>query len=241
MIQVCFEIAVGIALRIEPAVHGNADGFFRVLDLEGRAVGLPAVGLLALEAVDDFLLEESVFVIDAVAVTGHAQRGERFKEAGSQASQAAVAKASVGFAVEDFVEADAESGEDFAAELFDAQVGQVVAQRATHEEFHGEVIEALGVFVAEAGLGFEHAIDNAVANSERNRLEIVNRLEVGRRPDESVANVSQDGFAQHFGGPHLGQERGRLGQKRYVKPSGARLARRRADCSAADVRRSRRP
>ena len=205
------QLAVGIALRIDPAVHGDADGLFRVLDLERGAVGLPAVGLLALEAVDDLLLEEAVFVVDAVAVTGHAQGGERFQEAGSQASQAAVAKAGIGFAVENFLEADAESGEHFAAKFLEAQVRQVVAQRAAHEEFHGQVVEALGVFVAEARLGLEHAIDNAVADGQRNRIEVVNRLQLRGGADESVADMTKDGFAQHFGGPHLSQKCGRLG------------------------------
>ena len=86
-----------------------------MLDLERSAVGLPAVGLLALEAVDDLLLEQAVLVIDAVAVAGHAQRGQGFQEARGQTAEAAVAQPGVGFAVEHIVEVDAEPRQHLAA------------------------------------------------------------------------------------------------------------------------------
>ena len=53
------QIAVGVALGVDAAVHWDADRLFRMLDLEWRAIGFPAVGLLALEAVDDLLLEQA--------------------------------------------------------------------------------------------------------------------------------------------------------------------------------------
>src|SRR6478609_4464978 len=112
-----------------------------MLDLERCTVFLPAIGLFTLKAADDFLLEQAEFVVDAVAVTGHTKSRERFEEARSQPAQAAVAESRVGFTVENFVETDAETGEHTATQFFDAQVGDVISQRATHEEFHGEVIE----------------------------------------------------------------------------------------------------
>ena len=93
------------------------DGFFGMLDLEGSAVCLPAVGLLALEAVDDFLAEEAVLVIDAVAEAGHVRGGQGFQEAGRQSAQAAVAESGVGFAFQHFVEADFDSGEHLAVRI----------------------------------------------------------------------------------------------------------------------------
>src|SRR5580700_9608262 len=100
-----------------------------MLDLEWRAIGLPTVGLFALEAVDDLLLEQAVLVIDAIAIAGHAQRGKRFQEARSQTPEAAVPQAGIRLAVENIVEVDAEACQHLAAQLFDAEVGQVVAQR----------------------------------------------------------------------------------------------------------------
>ena len=98
------EVAVGVALRVHAAVHRDADRLFGMLDLEGSAVGLPAIRFLALEAADDFLLEQSELVVDAVTIAGHAECGERFEEARSQATEAAVAETGIGLAVENFVE-----------------------------------------------------------------------------------------------------------------------------------------
>ncbi len=174
-----------------------------MLDLERGSVGLPAVRLLALEAVEDLLLEQSVFVIDAVTEAGHAEGGQRFQEAGRQTPQAAVAQAGIVLAVEHFVEADAEAGQHLAAHVLHAQVRQVIAQRPAHQKFHREVVELLGILVAIAGLGLQHAVDDAVADGQRDRLEIIGGLQLGGGTDQSVADVAQYGFAQHFSGPDL--------------------------------------
>ena len=88
--------------------------------------------------------------------------------------------------------------------------------------------------MAKTRLGFQHAIDDAVANGKRYRLEVVGGFQLGSGPDEGVAHVPQNGFAQHFGGPHLGQEFRRLsreGMRLWLalalvrRPVGAMLAR----------------
>ena len=56
-------------------VQRNVDRFFEMLNLEGRAIDLPPVGLLALETVENFLPEQAVLVIDAVTEAGHAEGG----------------------------------------------------------------------------------------------------------------------------------------------------------------------
>ncbi len=174
-----------------------------MLDLERRAVGLPAVRLLPLEAVEDLLLEQAVFVIDTVAEARHPQSRQRFQEAGCQAAQTAVAQPGIALAVQHLIEADAESGQHLAAQLLHPQVRQVIAQRAAHQEFHREVVELLGIFMAVARFGLQHAVDNAVANGQRDRLQIVGGLQLRSRPDQGVTDVPQYGFAQHFGGPCL--------------------------------------
>src|SRR3954447_23142075 len=89
------------------AVHRNDDGFIRALDIKRSAAGLPAIRLLVLVSVDDLLLEQAVLVVDAVPEAGHAERCELFEEAGSKASEAAVAQSGIEFSVEDFVEINA--------------------------------------------------------------------------------------------------------------------------------------
>ena len=203
LVQVCCRLSFDVALAFDSAVERDVDRFFGMLNLERSAVGLPAVGFLALEAVEDLLAEQAVLVIDAVAEAGHAEGGQRFQEARRQTTQAAIAQAGIGLAVQHLVEADAEAGQHLAAEFFDAQVGQVVAQRAAHQEFHGEVIQALGILVAVARLGLEHAVDNAVADGEGDGLQVVGGLQFRGGTNQGVANVAQDGFAKHFGRPDL--------------------------------------
>jgi hypothetical protein len=65
------------------------------------------------------------------------------------------------------------------------------------------------VFVPKTRLGLEHAVDDTVADGKRYRLQIVDRLELGGGADKGVANMPQDGLAQHFSGAHLGEECGR--------------------------------
>src|ERR1035438_5347190 len=103
-----------------------------MFNLKRSTVGLPAVRLLALKTANDFLLEQAELVVDAVAITGHIERGQRLEEASGQTTQTAIAQSCIGLAVENFVEADTETGEHSATELLNAQVGDVVTQRAAH-------------------------------------------------------------------------------------------------------------
>ena len=144
------QAVLDLARAVDLAVQRNVDRLFQVIDLEGGTVDLPAVGLLALEAVEDLLPEKSVLVVDAVAEAGHAEGGHGFQEASGQASEASIAQAGIVFAVEDGIEADTEAGQHLAAEFFQPQVRQVIAQRTAHQEFHGQVIQPLGIFVTVA-------------------------------------------------------------------------------------------
>ncbi len=170
-----------------------------MLDLEGSAVGLPAVRLLALEAVEDLLFEQSEFVVDAIAVARHSERCHGFLKTCSQTPQATIPQAGIDLAFHHIVEADTKAGQHLATELFQAQVGQVIAQQPSHQPFHRKVIESLGILVTIARLGFQHAVNNAVADGEGNRLQIVSRLQLGHGTYESVPNVPQDGLTQNFG------------------------------------------
>ena len=93
-----------------------------MLDLEGSAVGLPAVRLLTLKAVDDLLPEQAEFVIDAVAEARHSERRHGLQKAGRQAPQAAVPQPGVDLALHHIVEADPKAGQHLAAQLLQAQV-----------------------------------------------------------------------------------------------------------------------
>ena len=106
----------------DPSIQWNVDGLFGMLDLERSSVGLPAVRFLALEAVEDLLFKQAIFVIDTITEARHGQRRQRLQEASRQAAQTAVAQPGVALAVQDLVKTDAKARQHFAAKLLNSQV-----------------------------------------------------------------------------------------------------------------------
>ncbi len=188
------EVVLIVALRLHFAVEIDGDGFVGVLDLEWGAVGLPAVGLLALKAVEDFLAKEAVLVIDAVTEARHAERGHGFQHASGETPQAAVSQSGIGLTVQYVFQADTETREHLAAEFFSAQVRKIVGQRAPHEEFHRQVIEALLVLMTIPPLGFDQPVNDTVAHCERYRGQVIGRGQFRCRADQGVTNVPKYGF-----------------------------------------------
>ena len=107
-------------------------------------------------------------------------------------------KPGVDLAFHDVVQADAEAGQHLAAKLLQAQVRQVIAQQAPHQPFHRDVVQPLGVLVAIARLGLQHAVHDAVANGQRHRLQIISRRQLRHRANERVPDVPQDGLTQNL-------------------------------------------
>src|SRR6202007_2933077 len=58
-------------------VDRHTTRLIRALDLPGRAMGAPEVGLFFLIAVVNFLPEEAIVVINAVAIARHPESGQR--------------------------------------------------------------------------------------------------------------------------------------------------------------------
>ena len=84
---------------LDAAIDGDEAGLLGPLDLPGRREGEPVVRLLLLLAVLDLLAEQAVLVVDAVAVAGHVERGQRIEEAGREPAQPAVAERGVALAL----------------------------------------------------------------------------------------------------------------------------------------------
>ena len=79
-------------------------------------------------------MENAVLVADAVSVRGHPQGRERIEEAGSESTEATIAKAGVPLGVAQILEGVAEIEEGVTARFEDAEVHRGVAERAAHEE-----------------------------------------------------------------------------------------------------------
>ncbi len=130
--------------------------------LERVAVREPVVRHFDLVAVLDLLLEHAVVVADAAAVRRVVQGRERVEEAGGKPSEAAVAERRIRLLVFDRVDVEAELLERFLHFLVSAEVDRVVAERAPHQEFHGQVDDLLGILLVKRLLRLHPAVDDLV-------------------------------------------------------------------------------
>ena len=94
----------------------------RTLQLERIAVLQPVVRHLALETVLDLLLEHTVGIADAAAVSVVAARCERVEEAGGQSSETAVAESRIRLLVLKHVDVEPELLQSLAHAIVLAEV-----------------------------------------------------------------------------------------------------------------------
>ena len=79
------------------AVNRYFGGVLGADDFPRSAIDHPSVWVFDLMAVAEFLFEESVLIVDAVADSGKVERGERVKEASGETAKTTVAEAHIVF------------------------------------------------------------------------------------------------------------------------------------------------
>ena len=131
--------------NVEGTAKSHLDGLVGPRHFPGVGPGQPVIRLLVLPAVAQRLLEDAVLVAQARAHSRDAERRHRVEEAGRQPAEAAVAEAGVGLLFGDLQRVDAECRAELADDGIEHQVGDVVGQRAAHQELERHVIDALGV------------------------------------------------------------------------------------------------
>ncbi|MNT54557.1 hypothetical protein D3C72_1917280 [compost metagenome] len=94
-------VVVGVVLGVAAQAHLHRP--FGALDLPRVAVAQPGIGLLHLHAIHDGLLEDAVFVADAIAERGDFQRRQRIHEAGREPAQAAISQPRLDLLLQDAV------------------------------------------------------------------------------------------------------------------------------------------
>ncbi|KAF5040732.1 hypothetical protein DSECCO2_530350 [anaerobic digester metagenome] len=191
--------AVRTLVVFDAAVDGHDDGLVAAFDLQGHAFGHPVVGPFDLAVVLDGLLEQAVFVVDAVAAAGQVKGGQGVEEAGGQASEAAVAERRVAFELPDFLQFEAPLPQQFDARVLDAHVVDVVPQATPQQIFDGEIIHALGPGVAVALPGFEHPVHEAVAQGPGQGHGHVTVAGLGAGLAQGVRDVVADGTGKGVG------------------------------------------
>src|SRR5262249_47922536 len=96
--------------------------------------------------------------------------GHGVEEARGESAETAIAKAGVGFLLNQLQPVDALLASRMLNEGIQHQVGDVVAQRAPNQKFHGEVVDALYVLLFVGGLGLHPALRQDVADGARESL-----------------------------------------------------------------------
>ena len=196
-----FPAVVEPALVVHPAYHVAVE---RDLDGVGRA-GEPVIRLFFLFAVHNLLAEHTVFVADTHTGGWQFERGHGVEEAGGEAAEATVTETRVDFLFAEFFERHADFVERFGNGAFNIEVQHGVAERTADEEFEGEVVDALDVFLVIGVLRLDPAVDEAVADgvSDGEELLVVGHghLVTGERVVDVVGERLAERFrigAEHF-------------------------------------------
>jgi hypothetical protein len=170
----------------------------RPCDLPGIAIPQPLVRLLDLPAVDDFLLEDSELVADAVPQRGHFERRERIDEAGRETAEATVAEARLIFRRQQLLEVEAEFRHGRPRVVVDAEVDEVVAEMRPHQELGGEVADRSRALLGVGGGGRNPALQHAVAHGVRQRHVVVGLRRERRELALDVEEVVEEGVLDRF-------------------------------------------
>jgi hypothetical protein len=133
---------------------------------------MPVVGLLVLPAVAHGLLEDAVLVAQAGAHARNAERRHRIQEARRQPAEPAVPETRVRFLLDDLGGIDPVPPAELAPEWVEQQVGDVVHQRAAHQELERQVVHPFRVPRVVRLLCLDPPLRQEVANRAGDRLEL---------------------------------------------------------------------
>ena len=189
-------LAPAVYAVLDAAIDGDEARLLGPLDLPGRREGAPVVRLFPLVAVVDLLAEQPVVVVDAVAVAGHVERGQRVQEAGREPAEPAVAERSIPLALLHEPEVYPDASERVPTEVVDAQIDQVIGQGPSEKILDGQVVDVLGGRPPMAFSGLDQPVDQEVPHCEADALEELVWRKGSPCLDQRVSGVSLDGFPQ---------------------------------------------
>ena len=108
------------------------------------AAAHPVIRQFHLVSVDDFLLEQTIFIADGKTGCVIILCGQGVHKAGCQPSQPPVAKARIRFHFVNIVQIIAHGTEHIPVAVRQPQIHQIVPERTADEKFHAQVIHLLG-------------------------------------------------------------------------------------------------
>ena len=88
-------LPIAVERMLDASVHRNEAGFIDALDLPGRPRGEPVVRSFLLIAIPDFLLKETVLIVNAIPIAWHVQGGQGVEKTGRQTTAPAIAESGI--------------------------------------------------------------------------------------------------------------------------------------------------
>ena len=170
--------AVFIHIHVYIAAELHFLGIFRAAQLKGISIRKPVVRNLHLITVADLLLEHTVTVTNAAAISGIPQSCKGIQEAGCQTSQSAVSQSRIRLLILNYINVNAQLFQRLSDLIISLQIDQVISQRASHQEFHGQIINRLGIFFLIFLLSRHPVINDHILNRVSDRLKnlLIRRL-----------------------------------------------------------------
>src|SRR5208337_2600301 len=153
------ETAISVAVPFGMAAEFDFDSVFGALQCPGIAEAEPFVSGLHVAAVVDLLVEDAVLVADAIADGRNVECGKGIHEARGETAQAAVAKARLGFLLDERFEIEAELAHGLLGFVVDAEVDEIVGKVRPGEEFSRKVADDTDVLCAVIEDGLNPTLD----------------------------------------------------------------------------------
>ena len=123
-----------------------------------------------LPAVLDGLLEDAVFIAQAVAHGRDLHRGHRVEKASRQAPEPSVTQTRVGFLLQQLEPIEVLLLDGFFRDRIEEKIRDVVGQRAADEKLHREVVDALRVLALVGRLGMHPSLRQNIAHGAGDSL-----------------------------------------------------------------------
>ncbi len=177
--RVAFNNAQCSVANLERDVQFHLNRFVGARHFPRIRPGEPVVGLFALPAIADALLENAILVAQAVAHARNAQRRHRIEETRREPAQAAIAEARIRFLLDDLERVNLQVLAQVLPGGINLEVCDVVRQRTTEQEFHREIIDSLGVALPVGVFGLEPALRKHVAHGAGDGFILVARCRFG--------------------------------------------------------------
>jgi hypothetical protein len=187
-------VTILVDVGFDPSIELHSEGVLRTGDLPGIAESKPIVRFFDLITIADALMEHSVVVADAVAVSRQLERGHGIEKAGRQTSQSAVAQSRFLFQIPDLLHVVTELEQRLLALLEELEVDQAVAKRASDQEFERQVVDSFEVRILVVGPPCrDPAFDEPIAHHPRQRDVQVSLGRMARDLGLGEGHVVQEG------------------------------------------------